>query len=585
MKTTLLILFILIMESPSQVYAPAQNIFMQGNNINTCFRTDGISNYDWVTFPDKDAGFIWPVTSTIRRTAVYTSGFWIGAKVGPQRELRTATSGYATHFSPGNIPVIGQVPPASVCSDPSWRGYLVNLNDPSLTSGGFRTKSAGGRQYPFTYDSWANWPVAKGAPYVEVNGITGYQPSFNGDRPGIGNGMTARPEELLYMVFMDYTNCTNDTHQAEVSLPGGTLPLGVEIHQLSFMFNCPPLQNIYFVKWKIINKSSLNWDSVFIAVFNDVDIGSGSCGASDDAVGCDTSREMGFLYNSDNFDCNYASNPPSIGYRYLQSPLRYTGNNNDTAKLPYDTLAGYKIIGLSSYTVFREVDQCQNHPDDAIFGYNFLRGKDGCGRDIINPITGLPTNFNYDGDACNRTGWFDSLSHDMQDLSPSGPFAMNVSDTQIVVVSYSITRDGGSNFQNVCTMQSLSDSALYHYYHDFRYCVPIGIEPISNVIPDRFELYQNYPNPFNPMTTIRFEIPLLRGVDAEGRQLVTPGREGVLLKVYDALGRLVSTLVEQDLSPGKYEISWNASNFPSGVYFYNLTSGSFTRTKKLVLIK
>jgi hypothetical protein len=61
---------------------------------------------------------------------------------------------------------------------------------------------AGGRQYTFNYDSWASWPVEKGAPYVEVNGIPGYQPAWNGDRPGIGNGMTARPEELsLYGLY------------------------------------------------------------------------------------------------------------------------------------------------------------------------------------------------------------------------------------------------------------------------------------------------------------------------------------------------------------------------------------------------
>ncbi|MCQ6473526.1 hypothetical protein, partial [Vibrio parahaemolyticus] len=81
-----------------------------------------------------------------------------------------------------------------------WRGYYVQLTDPSLISGGTRYKTAGGRQYTFNYDSWAAWPVQKGAPYVEVNGIPGYQPDWNGDRPGIGNGMTARPEELLFMV-------------------------------------------------------------------------------------------------------------------------------------------------------------------------------------------------------------------------------------------------------------------------------------------------------------------------------------------------------------------------------------------------
>ena len=213
-------------------------------------------------------------------------------------------------------------------------------------------KIAGGRQYTFNYDSWANWPIAKGAPYVEVNNIPGYQPAWNGDRPGIGNGSNARPDELLFMVYMDYTNCTNNIHVSQPSLPGGTLPLGVEIQQLSFMFNCTPLQNTYFMKWKVINKSSLNWDSVYIALADDTDIGSDACGAFDDANGCDTLRNLSFVYNGDNDDCNYGTNPPTLGIRFLQSPIKFTGNNNDTARLPYDTLVGYKLLGMTAHNSF-----------------------------------------------------------------------------------------------------------------------------------------------------------------------------------------------------------------------------------------
>jgi hypothetical protein len=199
-----------------------------------------------------------------------------------------------------------------------------------------------------------------------------------------------------------------------------------------------------------------------------------------------------------------------------------------------------------------------------------MRGKDACGRNIINPISGLPTSFRYDGDACNRVGWIDSFSRDFRDIASSGPITMNISDTQIAVISYIVARDGGNNFQNVCSMQSLSDSALYHYYHDFQNCIPFGIEPISGEIPQKFELYQNYPNPFNPVTTLKFQIPK---------------SEFVKLVVFDVTGREAAKLVNEELKPGIYEIDWNAENFPSGVYFYSLTSGSFTQTKKLILLK
>ena len=104
----------------------------------------------------------------------------------------------------------------------------------------------------------------------------------------------------------------------------------------------------------------------------------------------------------------------------------------------------------------------------------------------------------------------------------------------------------------------------------------IGIEPVSSTIPNGYELRQNYPNPFNPTTKLRFSIPLSRGV-AEGR--------GVLLKVYDVLGKEIAVLVNENLKPGTYEIEWDATNIPSGVYFYSLITSEFTQTKKMVVLK
>jgi hypothetical protein len=568
---TLMLLISLCSIVYGQSLAPVQNIFMQGNNINAVFRTDGYFNYDKVTFSSGIAGLIWPATSPMRMTAIFATGIWIGAKAGPQRELRLAASTYNSHYSPGNIPVIGQVPPSSVCTDPSWRGYYVHLNDLSLFNGGTRFKSAAGRQYTFNYDSWSSWPVEKGAPYVEVNGIPGYQPAWDGDRPGIGNGMAARPEEILFMVYMDYTNCTDSIHTSELSLPGGTPPLGVEIQQIVFNFNCFPLRDMYFVKYRIINKSSLVWDSTFVGICSDSDLGD----ASDDASGCDTLRNLGFTHNHDNNDPQYGPNPPAVGIRLLQSPLRYTGSINDTAKLPYDTLTGYKHIGMTTHNSFKN-NGCYSDPNTGIEAYNFLNGFDNCGNPMINGVTGQITKFRYSGNACQRTGWNDSFPADKKNFIGSGPFVMNSGDTQIVMTSFMITRDGGNNLQNVCALQTLSDSALANYFNDFRTCTPIGIEPISAEIPQKFELAQNYPNPFNPVTKIRFHIPLSRGV-SEGR--------GVLLKIYDVLGKEIAVLVNEQLKPGIYEIDWNAENLPSGVYFYSLITNEFTQTKKMVVIK
>jgi hypothetical protein len=452
-------------------------------------------------------------------------------------------------------------------------------------NGGTRLKMAGGRQYTFNYDPWSLWPVNLGAPYVEVNGISGYQPGWNADRPGIGNGSKARPDELLFMVFMDFTNCTNNIHASELSLPGGSLPIGVEIHQLSFMFDCPGYRDMYFMKWRIINKSSRQWDSTYFSICDDIDIGMGINGSRDDAVGCDTLRKMGFIYNADNNDVNYGTNPPCCGIRLMQSPLRFTGNQGDTVKLPYDTLIGYKHPGMTSFIWFNGAapDPCYNDPDNFIVAFNFMRGMDGCGIPRINPITHQQTLFSYPGDACNRSGWFDSLSRDMRFMMNSGPFVMNSLDTQIAVMAC-IVGFGSNNYQNVCNLQSSSDSALKYYYEDFKCNSAIGIEPISSKIPERFALYQNYPNPFNPVTKIKFAIPLTPQSPLKGGIRGVKGGF-VTMKVYDILGREVAVLVNEQLKPGNYEVEWDASAYSSGLYLYRLESEDYTETKKMLLLK
>jgi len=574
MKTIIFALLLFCIGLNSQDLISPQHSFFQPNNINTIFYNNGIYNLDKFNFPGGgNPGFLWPVASSIRLPAIFASGLFIGAKVGSQRELRLAACNYNSHFTGGNIPIIGQVPPASVCNDTTWKVYLVNLNDPSLVNGGTRTKTAGGRTYSFNYTSWMNWPIAKGASYIEINNVPGYQPGWNADRPGIGNNSKARPEEICFTVYMDYTDCTNNIHTTELSLPGGTLPLGVEIQQISFAFNCLPLQNMLFIKFRIINKSNLAWDSTYFSHWSDPDIGF----SNDDAYGCDSSKNLSFMYNKDNDDEGYyGANPPACGSRLIQCPLVYTGNNNDTVRLPYDTLIGYKTLKMSGSNKFvNGGDICSGDPAEAGPAYNFMLGKDGCGNILINRVTGQPTTFKYSGDACRRIGWYDS-TYSPRYIQNSGPFHMNSGDTQIIVLSQMITRDGGNNFQNVCALQSLSDSALKYYYNDFQTCIPIGIQPISTEVPERFILYQNYPNPFNPSTKIRFSIPLLRGV-SEGR--------GVLLVIYDILGRELTTLINEQLTPGIYEVEFDGTNYSSGVYYYKLESGTYTETKKMLLIK
>ncbi|MBN8583617.1 MAG: T9SS type A sorting domain-containing protein [Ignavibacteria bacterium] len=102
---------------------------------------------------------------------------------------------------------------------------------------------------------------------------------------------------------------------------------------------------------------------------------------------------------------------------------------------------------------------------------------------------------------------------------------------------------------------------------------PIGIEPISNTLPNEFRLYQNYPNPFNPVTKIKFTIPFSSKSD------------DVNIQIYDVTGREVRQYPLGNLKAGIYSIDFDGTGFASGVYFCRLISGKFKFTNKMVLIK
>ena len=130
---------------------------------------------------------------------------------------------------------------------------------------------------------------------------------------------------------------------------------------------------------------------------------------------------------------------------------------------------------------------------------------------------------------------------------------------------------------NNAVPDSIADALHYATDHlpvfaTLRFGNTIGISITSNEIPNSFTLEQNYPNPFNPSTIIRFELP----VGAARR---------VALRVYDYLGREITTLVNQQLHPGTYEVDFNAEKYSSGVYYYRLETEHYTETRKMILIK
>jgi len=111
---------------------------------------------------------------------------------------------------------------------------------------------------------------------------------------------------------------------------------------------------------------------------------------------------------------------------------------------------------------------------------------------------------------------------------------------------------------------------INNYVRLVRTAFTTGINNQGLEIPNTFSLYQNFPNPFNPVTSIKY------GISKNSL---------VRIIVYDILGKEVQTLINENKPAGNYILDWNASNYPSGVYFYRIRAGNYIKTMKMILLK
>ncbi|HLT24234.1 MAG TPA: T9SS type A sorting domain-containing protein [Ignavibacteria bacterium] len=171
-----------------------------------------------------------------------------------------------------------------------------------------------------------------------------------------------------------------------------------------------------------------------------------------------------------------------------------------------------------------------------------------------------------------RTLNFDAINNHYL-FTPPSTFTPLPGSTIPLCAHYSGVGFDGNNYKllisgGITSGQSLNSTSMI--YSD---TLTSSISQISNNIPDRISLHQNYPNPFNPSTKIRFDITSGSLSDA------------VKLAVYDITGREVAVLVNQQLSAGSYEYTFNAKGLTSGIYFFRLDAGDFSDVRKMTLLK
>ncbi|MEE9429704.1 MAG: T9SS type A sorting domain-containing protein [Melioribacteraceae bacterium] len=168
-------------------------------------------------------------------------------------------------------------------------------------------------------------------------------------------------------------------------------------------------------------------------------------------------------------------------------------------------------------------------------------------------------------------------------VNPEGDtFAINLNESKDLSATIDFNDDWNADELKVIVfIQSSSTKKIYQSSSiSFDELSITGINDEEN-IPNEFSLKQNYPNPFNPTTTIKYTIPN----DVTSKNVASNFSSSALLRVYDVLGKEVATLVNKEQSSGNYEVEFDASKLSSGVYYYSLSVGDFSSTKKLILMK
>jgi hypothetical protein len=277
--------------------------YLNLNSISTIFKNTGFSDAD---LNDQYAGFKYPKETG--NTAVYRSGIIWGVKIPGDIQVRVGGSTFREGLQGGKIisPGIAEDPNEShvriyrVRPDVYPGGPVVDLSWEALDEG--KTEQQVREQYEL---DWLEWRAEDGSPFddVDSNGI--FDPVA--DIPGIIGAA-----QTIWFV-------ANDLDTSKTQYLYGTNPIGIEYQATIWAYSTSGfLNNLLFRRYKLINKSETTFDSMYVSMWSDPDVGD----AGDDFVGCDTILNLGFAYNGVASDPIYEPlPPPSVAFKLVRGPL------------------------------------------------------------------------------------------------------------------------------------------------------------------------------------------------------------------------------------------------------------------------
>ena len=235
-------------------------------------------------------------------------------------------------------------------------------------------------------------------------------------------------------------------------MSGTTPPMGIEVQATYFGFS-QGLVNAMFVRWKIINKSDADYDSLFVSLWSDTDLGDGN----DDMTGCDTTLDLTYAYNGGAVDAEYGI-PPADGFVILQGPA-VPGLPTDSAlsegvwKKGTKNLRAFSNVGIMKSSPPQDPPLADSTFPGIVHGYQV--GINGyTGQPFIDPTTNQPSRFMFWGDPVTESGWTMTKSgfspRDIRSMISAGPITLARQDTQEIVGAFDIAQ--GSDRLNSVTL-------------------------------------------------------------------------------------------------------------------------------------
>jgi hypothetical protein len=427
-------------------------------------------------------------------TTTFSGSLWLGAKdeAGQLRLAATQYRQFGSDFWPG--PISNKSSFNCLAFDKIWTVTSVEIENFKKNPSSITTNIE-------------NWPgknnpklaITKDldlAPFVDSDADGNYDPS-KGDYPLI------KGDEAMFWVFNDLGNRHTETN-AE--------PLGVEIQVMAYVFKANnAVNNATFYDYKVINKGGRNLSDFRLALFTDFDLGN----PHDDYVGCDTNKQMGFVYNGDAFDDvngrtkGYGATPPLAAIKILQAPK----------------LNG-KTYSMSSFKAIR--NSTTELPKKAIDYYNLMSGLNMNGRLDTND-KGINTTYMYYGEP-GKNEWSEcnlqNMPGERKIVMGFGP--MNLKAWESFTFSYAnvFARSISSNHfacsDGIDVLKEAVDTVQSHFNKELRVSISkVNSKPEHNIT--------TYPNPVSNLLTVRSPSDLeynYQVVSLSGREIYSGSSQG-----------------------------------------------------------